>query len=89
MTRSRHKPFVAMPLDESYLSTVLAFAEAFQPLLLTVAALAMEDEPWNRKSGVQLISQLLKKRKWRRRLRKSRSRRRSKRGWKLCCWRRR
>ncbi|MCF8049812.1 MAG: DNA primase [Desulfobacterales bacterium] len=26
----------------------------------TVAALAMEDEPWNRKSGLQLIAQLLK-----------------------------
>ncbi len=26
----------------------------------TVAALAMEDEPWNRKSGVQLIAQFLK-----------------------------
>lgn len=26
----------------------------------TVAALAMEDEPWNRKSGVQLIAQMIK-----------------------------
>ena len=44
----------ALPISE--------IVEAVEGSEETVAALAMEDEPWNRKSGAQLIAQLLKRR---------------------------